>query len=228
MDERNLERIDRYLRKEMTPEESLNFEQEALNDAELLEEVDLTYRVKRSLTDRQQKLYVTGKWGNRRRNRIIRFSSITSVAAMLLIGLYIWHPLPNVQKQETLLAVVESSPTKDEQTKHEQVIRTVRESMEEGQEENAIATIEQLERKREIPTLDDVSRGRFVTNNLLSEEKSDTLAWYGDAYELHWLKICALVKVGKRDDAKKRLSTFVQIEGKYKQKADSLLRVLNR
>lgn len=228
MDERNLERIDRYLRKEMTPEESLNFEQEALNDAELLEEVDLTYRVKRSLTDRQQKLYVTGKWGNRRRNRIIRFSSITSVAAMLLIGLYIWRPLPNVQKQETLLAVVESSPTKDEQTKHEQVIRTVRESMEEGQEENAIATIEQLERKREIPTLDDVSRGRFVTNNLLSEEKSDTLAWYGDAYELHWLKICALVKVGKRDDAKKRLSTFVQIEGKYKQKADSLLRVLNR
>lgn len=228
MDERNLERIDRYLRKEMTPEESLNFEQEALNDAELLGEVDLTYRVKRSLTDRQQKLYVTGKWGNRRRNRIIRFSSITSVAAMLLIGLYIWHPLSNVQKQETLLAVVESSPIKDEQTKHEQVIRTVRESMEEGQEENAIATIEQLERKREIPTLDDVSRGRFVTNNLLSEEKSDTLAWYGDAYELHWLKICALVKVGKRDDAKKQLSTFVQIEGKYKQKADSLLRVLNR
>lgn len=228
MDERNLERIDRYLRKEMTPEESLNFEQEALNDSELLGEVDLTYRVKRSLTDRQQKLYVTGKWGNRRRNRIIRFSSITSVAAMLLIGLYIWHPLSNVQEQETLLAVVESYPTKDEQTKHEQVIRTVRESMEEGQEENAIATIEQLERKREIPTLDDVSRGRFVTNNLLSEEKSDTLAWYGDAYELHWLKICALVKVGKRDDAKKQLSTFVQIEGKYKQKADSLLRVLNR
>ena len=51
MDERNYELIDRYLRKEMSPEESLNFEQEALNNPELRKEVELTYRIKRSLTD---------------------------------------------------------------------------------------------------------------------------------------------------------------------------------
>ena len=45
MDERNFELIDKYLRREMTPEERLNFEQEALNNPELRRETELTYRI---------------------------------------------------------------------------------------------------------------------------------------------------------------------------------------
>lgn len=227
MDEKNLDRIDRYLRKEMSPEESLNFEQEALNDSELLEEVDLSYRVKRSLADRQQKLYVISKWANRQRNRIIQFSSIISIAAMLLIGLFIWFPLEEGQKDEPLLAVVDDASDESIQIESKQIIRSVKKSIEEGEEEKAIEKVEQLEQMRVIPTLDAVSAGGVIVGNLLANERNDTLTLYEDAYELHWLKICALVKMGKKEEVKEKLASFILIEGKYKQKADSLLQTLN-
>lgn len=227
MDEKNLDRIDRYLRKEMSPEESLNFEQEALNDSELLEEVDLSYRVKRSLADRQQKLYVTSKWANRQRNRIIQFSSIISIAAMLLIGLFIWFPLEEGQKDEPLLAVVDDASDESIQIESKQIIRSVKKSIEEGEEEKAIEKVEQLEQMRVIPTLDAVSAGGVIVGNLLANERNDTLTLYEDAYELHWLKICALVKMEKKEEVKEKLASFILIEGKYKQKADSLLQTLN-
>lgn len=227
MDEKNLDRIDRYLRKEMSPEESLNFEQEALNDSELLEEVDLSYRVKRSLADRQQKLYVISKWANRQRNRIIQFSSIISIAAMLLIGLFIWFPLEEGQKDEPLLAVVDDASDESVQIESKQIIRSVKKSIEEGEEEKAIEKVEQLEQMRVIPTLDAVSAGGVIVGNLLANERNDTLTLYEDAYELHWLKICALVKMGKKEEVKEKLASFILIEGKYKQKADSLLQTLN-
>lgn len=227
MDEKNLDRIDRYLRKEMSPEESLNFEQEALNDSELLEEVDLSYRVKRSLADRQQKLYVTSKWANRQRNRIIQFSSIISIAAMLLIGLFIWFPLEEGQKDEPLLAVLDDASDESIQIESKQIIRSVKKSIEEGEEEKAIEKVEQLEQMRVIPTLDAVSAGGVIVGNLLANERNDTLTLYEDAYELHWLKICALVKMGKKEEVKEKLASFILIEGKYKQKADSLLQTLN-
>lgn len=228
MDEKNLDRIDRYLRKEMSPEESLNFEQEALNDSELLEEVDLSCRVKRSLADRQQKLYVTSKWANRQRNRIIQFSSIISVAAMVLIGLFIWLPLKDAQKDEPLLAVVNGTTDESIQIESNQIVRSVKKSIEDGEEEKAIEKVEQLEQMRVIPTLDVVSARGFGTSNLLSNERNDSLALYKDAYELHWLKICALVKMGNKKEAKEKLASFILIEGKYKQKADSLLQALNK
>lgn len=71
MDERIFDLIDKYLRKEMSPEESLNFEQDALNNPELRKEIELTYRIKRSLTDRQQKLHKTTQW-ERKKNIILR------------------------------------------------------------------------------------------------------------------------------------------------------------
>lgn len=227
MDERNLERIDRYLRKEMSSEENRDFEQEALNNAELLEEVDLSYRVKRSLTDRQRKLYITSKWRNKKRDRIIRLSTITSVAAILLVGIFLWSPLNNdISVEEPLLAAVEDKSIENVQQKREKVLQTVKNSIEEGREENAVELIEQLERVHEIPTLEDISMGRLVANNLLSNEKSDTLEIHFDAYELHWLKICALIKIGKSKEAKAELETFVKIDGMYKHRADSVLLLL--
>lgn len=225
MDERNLERIDRYLRKEMSSDENRNFEQEVLNNAELLEEVDLSYRVKCSLTDRQRKLYITSKWRDKRRNRIIRLSTISSVAAVLLVGIFLWPSL-NVASGEEALLAVNNELAENVQLKQEKVIHSIKKSMDEGQEEKTVKLIEQLESVRKIPTLEDMSVPHFITDNFLSNEKSDTLGIHIDAYELHWLKICALVKIGKSKEAKKELETFVKIEGIYKHKADSVLLLL--
>ena len=49
MDERYNELIDKYLRKEMSPEEILRFKQDALSCHELRKEIELTYRIKRNI-----------------------------------------------------------------------------------------------------------------------------------------------------------------------------------
>ncbi len=71
MDEKYLELIDKYLRNEMPPKEKLNFEQEALNNPELRKEIELTYRIKRSLTDRKQN-FTKQLNGKERRNIVLR------------------------------------------------------------------------------------------------------------------------------------------------------------
>lgn len=49
MDERINDKIDRYLRKEMSSEETLLFEQEILNDEELRKEVEVSILIRKSL-----------------------------------------------------------------------------------------------------------------------------------------------------------------------------------
>ena len=65
MDERIQDRIDRYLRKEMSQEENINFEQEALNNDELRKDLGLSLLVRKSLARRQQKLNLTKRWKHR-------------------------------------------------------------------------------------------------------------------------------------------------------------------
>lgn len=77
------DRIDRYLRKEMTPEESLNFEQDTLNNDELRKELGLTLLVRKSLASRQLKLDMTAHWKKQRKVRIVNVVTITSIAALL-------------------------------------------------------------------------------------------------------------------------------------------------
>ena len=123
---------------------------------------------------------------------------------------------------------MEKTPIETVQIKSEQIIRYVKKSIEEGREGKAIEEVEQLEQMRVIPTLDDVSAGHFTANNLLSNERNDTLTLYENAYELHWLKICALVKLGNKEEAKESLASFILLKGKYQHKADSLLKMLNK
>ena len=105
MDERNYELIDKYLRKEMSPEESLNFEQEALNNPELRKEIELTYRIKRSLTDRKQKLHKTAQWERKKKYSIVRYATaITSVAAMLVVGFFLTKPVIENAASDNLVA----------------------------------------------------------------------------------------------------------------------------
>ena len=71
MDERNYELIDKYLRKEMSSEETLLFEQEILNDEDLRKEVEVSFLIWKSLAGRAEKLRLMNRWKNRRKNRIL-------------------------------------------------------------------------------------------------------------------------------------------------------------
>lgn len=222
MDEKYFEMIDKYLRKEMSPTDSLNFEQGVLNNLELRKEVELTYRIKRRLTDRQQKLYKTSHWESKREFKIASFVTISSIAAMILVGFFITRPALDITPADgDLIASVSVETTDELKEISETAIATVKKSISKGMEEEAIAEVTRLEEQNVIPTLNEVSCGRYVMSHSLKSEDADILS--KDAYELHWLKIQSLITIGKKTEAIEQLKPFVTIEGKYKATADSLL-----
>lgn len=225
MDERNYELIDKYLRKEMSPEESLNFEQEALNNPELRKEIELTYRIKRSLTDRKQKLHKTAQWERKKKYRIVRYATaITSVAAMLVVGFFLTKPVIENAASDNLVASTTIESPEILKEKSEEAIVSVQRSISEGKEEVAIAEVTKLEEQKVIPSLNEISEGRYIMSHTLESEDADILS--KDAYELHWLKIQSLITIGKKADAIELLKSFVTVDGKYKATADSLLNIM--
>lgn len=226
MDGINYDLIDKYLRKEMSSVESLNFEQEAFNNPELRKEIELTCRIKRCLTDRQEKLHRIAHWERKRRFRLASFATITSIAAMLVVGFFIIKPVTDAtDTTETLVATTTVDQSAKLKDLSEKAIVTVKKSIAEGKEYVAIAEVTKLEEQNVIPTLNDVSEGRFIVSQPMETEDAEVLS--RDAYELHWLKIQSLIAIGKNKEALLLLQSFVQVEGKYKASADSLLHTLN-
>ena len=220
------EHIDRYLRKEMSAEESLLFEQEALNNPDLRREIELTYRIKRRLIDRQQKLFRTAHWERKRRMKHVCFATITSVAAMLVVGFFLNRPMTGTSEKSELLASANISTSQGMKEMGEEAVVSVKRSISQGKEEVAIAEVTKLEKQNVIPTLNEVSDGRFIMNHSLESADADALS--KDAYELHWLRIKSLITIGKTEQAEALLRRFVLVEGKYKVAADSLLREMDR
>lgn len=230
MDEKYLDLIDRYLRKEMSPQESLSFEQKALNNPELLREVELTYKVKHRLADRQRKLYQTMEWEKKKRYRSVGMLSCLSIAAMLLVGIFFWKPADISLEQNKTVAKAENPAIKKETEsvldRSEKTIRKVRKSIEDGKDAEALNDIAMLEESEALPSLNMMAEHKTpMSSNLYTQERDSLIV---DAYELHWLKIKAMVKIGKTKEALESLKLFSTIEGKYKSEADSLLTILER
>lgn len=222
MDERNFELIDKYLRREMTPEERINFEQEALNNPELRRETELTYRIKRSLANRQQKLHRTAHCEIKKKYKIAGAATAASIAAVLAVGFFLTKSAQITEVNSEIIAANTSVNAPETlKKKSEEAIVTVKKSISEGKEEVAIAEVTKLEDENIIPTLSDVSAGKFVVSQPMEVEDADVLS--KDAYELHWLKIRSLIAIGKKEEAIQLLMSFVQIEGIHKAAADSLL-----
>lgn len=226
MDERYYELIDKYLRKEMSAEETLNFEQEALNDYNLRKEIELTYRIKRRLIDRQNKLYKTSHWERKKKYKIAGFTTITSIAAALAIGFMLINPMQKPEADTTLIASTTVNTKENiNEISHEAIV-TIKKNISEGKEEVAIAEVTRLEEQNLIPTIKDISEGKFLMAHPKRIEESHTLN--DDVYELHWLKIKSLICIGKNEEALELLKSFVKVEGKYKNAADSLMIEMNK
>lgn len=222
MDERNFELIDKYLRKEMTPEERLNFELEALNNPELRSETELTDRIKRSLADRQRKLHKTARCEIRKKYKIVGIASVTSIVTILAIWFFFSKPTQNANvKNELTVSTATVYSPENLKKKSEETIVTVKKYISEGKAEAAIAEVTKLEDEKIIPTLSDVSAGKLVVNQPMEVEDANVLS--KNAYELHWLKIQSLITIGKKEEAIQLLMYFIQIEGIHKAAADSIL-----
>ena len=141
---------------------------------------------------------------------------------MLIIGFFLEKPVIESGSNEHLVvsATIESPEFLKE--KSGEAIVSVQKSISEGNEEIAIAEVTKLEKQNVIPTLDDVSSGRHIMSHTLESDDAKILS--KDAYELHWLKIQALIAIGKRKEAMELLKSFVTVDGKHKATADSLLK----
>lgn len=222
MDEITLQRIDKYLRKEMSSTEKIYFEQEMLNNEELRKEVEVTFLLKKSLDDRQRKLLQVKRWTNKRRNLSLKILSVISVAAILVLAFII--NIPENQQYAANDVVAKNEKVVRTQQKAQKVIQSMRHSMEKGNDSEAMQALDDWETSPEKITMNQLTCDSQAV--VLSQSEKETLK--KDIYELQWLKICLLVKQGEKNEALSLLKSFVSMEGRYKENADSLLKSLEQ
>lgn len=224
MDEQKLDRIDRYLRGEMSDKESLLFEQEALNDEHLRKETELTYSIKRRLADRQSKLRQTNSWRKSRQKNFFQIGGFLTAAAVLAVGIFIWMPSKTSPVDQPQLAhydvhdVNAATTPLSENKRIAKVEKTVRE----GRHQEALKEIKEIEEEQALPSINAIiMTERTVDVRMASYTPDDKVM---EAYELNWLRIQSMTKVGMAEEAKILLKNFVQINGIHQTAADSLLR----
>jgi len=226
-DEKIQDRIDRYLRKEMTPEESLNFEQDTLNNDELRKELGLTLLVRKSLASRQLKLDMTAYWKKQRKVRIVNVVTITSIAALFAIGFVLLKPNGSATPAEGMIAqndAKEMPSVKEKQKRVAEVMKNVRKN---NDDKEIVETIEELEKQNDIPSISQVSEKQYMSS-LQYGEDNGVRNLKVEVYELYWMKIRSLLRMGKKDEAFVLLKQFVNLEGVHKTQADSLLKELEK
>ena len=227
MDERIQDRIDRYLRKEMSPDESLNFEQEALNNDELRKELGLCLLVRKSLASREQKLNLTNRWKHRGKARIASIVTITSIAALLVIGFIILKPTNSTVPTKEMIAQNKDKKAPSFKEKQEKVTEAMKTVRYKTDDKDIVETIEKLEEQNDIPTISEVSDSQYMSSKQQDENVED-INLRIEVYELHWMKIRSLLRMGKKEEGLALLRQFVTLEGNHKAQADSLLKEIEK
>lgn len=233
MKEEILDKIDRYLRKEMTSEETAAFEQELQQDASLREEVELTKDIIGRLKDRQEKLEQMKKWDREyvesgrtnaatayeaamprfgKKNRTIVWIASIGIAACLIAGVFMIRPSydRSIINNEINSPIVGSY--RGTFFTHE-----IQDLITQGKNEQALVLIDSLEENYKKEAMS------YHGKDSLTEEESYGLQANALAmYELEWLRIKALIGNKQYKEAFKILGKYRLQEGDYQEKADSL------
>lgn len=226
MDERINDKIDRYLRKEMSYEETLLFEQEILNDEELRKEVEVSILIRKSLAGRAEKLRIMNRWRKRRKNRIIKSSFVVSIAAVFVIGFFIFKPIETSTDSHRIVAVQTKSKSKHYETPRNEVNKVKEKVRDAKNDKEVVEAIDELEKRSDIPSISMDISGNYMSHEMTDTEEERNLKL--DIYELQWKKITSLIRMGKNKEAVSLLKHFVNIQGKYQEQADSILNELKK
>ncbi len=226
------DRIDAYLRGEMTPGQRKQFEEDIRQDDKLREEYFETKTIAAALADRKKKLEQMARWDAedaarkriRRRKKQIRSWAIgISAAACIAVGFFV--------SQDIVFTVI--APDNGfvmPEFNNEAVCRggdsglEILDSMI-TREDYASALV------RADSLIASCKDDMLVYENKdsLSEEDSYRKLQYGyNLYNLEWRRINLLLVLGKTEEAKTTLLDFSSKTGAYKAQADSLLRIINQ
>ena len=203
------DKIDSYIRGEMTAAERSMFISELSSNSELRKEFELTRRIANSISYRAKKREQIQAWKKKRTSykTIFMSSAITSIAAMFIVGFFLFRNTPNSSTFNTRENVV----TSNRYTVYSEISMLI----EKEDYTRALACIEKAE-STSVNT--DSSTGKqFMANN-------DSIST--NLYELKWLKAQVLVGLDRIDEAKSLLNEIKSIEGKFHNDIDSLLNKL--
>lgn len=225
MDERINDKIDRYLRKEMSSEETLLFEQKILNDEELRKEVEVSLLIRKSLAARADKLRIMNRWRNRRKNRIIKSSFIVSTAALFVIGFFLFKPMATSTDSHRMVAVQTKSKSEHLDISRNEVNRVKEKVRDAKNDKEVVEAVDELDNRSDIPFISMDISGNYMSHETTDTEEERNLKL--DIYELQWKKITSLIRMGKNKEAVSLLKHFVTIQGKLQEQADSILDELN-
>lgn len=226
MDERINDKIDRYLQKEMSSEETLLFEQEILNDEELRKEVEVSILIRKSLASRAEKLRTMNRWKNRRKNRIIKSTSIVTIAAIFVVGFILFKPTTTSTDSHKMVAVQTKSKSKHLVIPRNEVNRVKEKVRDAKNDKEVVEAIDELDKRSDIPSISMDISGNYMSHETTDTEEERNLKL--DIYELQWKKITTLIRMGKNKEAVSLLKHFVTIQGKYQEQADSILDELKK
>lgn len=225
MDERINDKIDRYLRKEMSSEETLLFEQEILNDEDLRKEVEVSFLIRKSLAGRVEKLRIMNRWRNRRKNRIIKSSFIVSIAALFVIAFFLFKPTATSTDSHRMVAVQTKSKSEHLEIPRNEVNRVKEKVRYAKNDKEVVEAVDELDKSSDIPSITMDFSGNYMSHKTTDTEERNLKL---DIYELQWKKITSLVRMGKNKEAVSLLKHFVTIQGKYQEQADSILDKLKK
>lgn len=202
------DRIDSYIRGEMTADERSMFASELSSNSELRKEFELTRKIANSISDRTKKKEQIQAWKKKKNlTRLYMFSAITSIAAMLIVGFFLFINTPNSSSPNTIGNVNSAN----RYTAYSEITMLI----ETEDYARALAYIEKAE-SASVKT-DSVMRNQFMANN----DSINT-----NLYELKWLKAQVLVGLDRTNEAKSILNEILNVEGKFHDDIDSLLNKL--
>lgn len=199
------DRIDSYIRGEMTAAERSMFTSELSSNPELRREFELTRRIANSISDRAKKKEQIQAWKkkNSSHRTIYMSSAITSIAAMLVVEFFLFRNTP----EGSAPIAMDSVTSSDRYTAYSEISMLIKKE----DYTRALAYIEKAESSA-------VCTNSNSENQIM--EGNDSIS--ANLYELKWLKAQVFVGLDRTEDAKSVLQEIKNIEGKYHNEIDSL------
>lgn len=229
----NQDRIDAYLRGEMTSDERLEFEKDKDADAVLCQEYLETKAIADALADRKEKLAQMARWDKEeelrlklqgRKMLIRRWTIGCSAAACLAVGFFAVRPL---------FLTTTSVPDND---------FVMPDFSQETYYRGGNSDIERLD---SVISSRDYAKALAFTDSLINQtqleiaqfEQRDSLTekdsyrklqYENNLYDLEWRRVNLLLALNNKSEAMSILKEFVYKDGVYKTEADSIFKTLNQ
>lgn len=203
MDNNIQDRIDAYIRGELNASERATFSKDLSQDPELRKDYEFTRNVANSISDRERKKQQIREWNRKNDKTVYMYSTIMSIAAMLVVGFFIFRYIPSDN------AITLSTENSSKTSENYYAFAEIGQLIENQNYGVALKYIEKIESTDNKISLDSVS----TANSISVSERT---------YELKWFKVQALLGLKRIEEARTLLKDISSSNSRYKEKADSL------